>query len=209
MWKGPWPSRIVFLLCLAPAMYLAWKWQRNELGINSVEYVARYSGKWTLRLLLLTLAITPLRRIPGLNPIIRFRRMIGLFTFFYGFLHGLHYFARDAQWYWEIIVEDLTIRRFFIAGAIALLLMAPLAATSSNAAVRWMGGKRWRMLHRLIYLSAISAVIHYLWQAKGIDLLPLTYAGVLAVLLLARVVLWVQKKRSNRARARDLVQETG
>jgi sulfoxide reductase heme-binding subunit YedZ len=194
-------SILVFLLCLAPLLYLAWKWQRNDLGINSIEYVARYTGKWTLRLLLVTLAITPLRHVPRLNGLIRYRRMLGLFTFTYGFLHGLHYFWRDAQWYWEIIVEDLTIRRFFIAGAISLLLMAPLAATSSNAAIRWMGGKRWRWLHRLIYLSAVAAVIHYLWQAKGIDLLPLFYAAILALLLALRVFLWWDKrKRAARPR---------
>jgi sulfoxide reductase heme-binding subunit YedZ len=196
MWKSPWLSRIVFAACSAPMLWLVWRWWNDNLGINSLEFVARYTGRWTLRLLLVTLAITPLRRIPGLSPLVRFRRMIGLFTFFYGVAHGLHYFARDAQWDWARIVEDLTYRRFFIAGAIALLLMAPLAATSSDRAIRWMGGRRWQRLHRLVYLSAVAAVIHYLWQAKGIDLKPLIYAGILGLLLLARVLIWFVRRRA-------------
>lgn len=183
-----WLKRIVFLACLAPALWLAWKWYQDDLGINRIEYVARYTGRWTLRLLLATLAITPLRRIPGLRSLIQVRRMVGLFTFFYGLGHGLHYFAIDAQWDLLVLSEDLTYRRFFIAGAISLLLMAPLAATSFTRAIRWMGGRRWQLLHRLIYPSAIAAIVHYLWQAKGINLTPLYYAGVLALLLSWRVV---------------------
>lgn len=178
-----WLKRIVFLACLAPALWLAWKWYQDDLGINRIEYVARYTGHWTLRLLLATLAITPLRRIPGLRSLIQVRRTVGLFTFFYGLGHGLHYFAVDAQWDLLVLSEDITYRRFFIAGAIALLLMAPLAATSFTRAIRWMGGRRWQLLHRLIYPSAIAAIVHYLWQAKGINLTPLYYAGVLALLL--------------------------
>jgi methionine sulfoxide reductase heme-binding subunit len=126
--------------------------------------------------------------------------MLGLFTFFYGCLHGWHYWAIDAQWNWAVIVEDLTFRRFFIAGAIALLLMTPLALTSSNAAIRWLGGRRWQLLHRLIYLSAISAVIHYLWQGKSYTLTPLIYAGILVLLLLFRVVMFLVKKKPARQR---------
>lgn len=205
--RNPWPERIIFVLCLLPVAFLAWKWQNNDLGVNQVEYVSRYSGKWTLRMLLLTLAITPLRHIPGLNGLIRFRRMLGLFTFLFGCLHGYHYLAREVQWYWEIVVEDLTLRRFFILGAVALVLMAPLALTSFDAAVRWMGGKRWRLLHRLVYVSAIAAAWHYLLQAKGVDLLPLTYAGLVAVLLLARVGLWMAKRRKlSHAGARNVAE---
>ena len=193
MWKSPWLPRIVFIACLAPLIWLSWLWYQNRLGINSIEYVARYTGRWTLRLLLTTLAITPLRRIPGLSPLIRFRRMLGLFTFLYGTLHGLHYFARDAQWIWQVIEEDLTVRRFFIAGAFALLLMTPLALTSTDASVRRLGGRRWQRLHRLIYLSAIAAIVHYLWQGKSINLTPLIYAGILAILLAARIVFYFRR----------------
>jgi sulfoxide reductase heme-binding subunit YedZ len=201
MWKSRWLSALVFLLCLAPLLWLIWRWQTNQLGINSIEFVSRYLGRWTLRLLLITLAITPLRRLPHLSPLIRFRRMVGLFTFFYGCLHGWHYFARDAQWHMEIIVEDLTYRRFFIAGALALLLMAPLAVTSFDAAVRWMGGKRWQRLHRLIYVSAASGVVHYAWQGKGITATPVFYGAILVLLLAIRVGLAIQR-RGRLARAR-------
>lgn len=202
MWKSPWSSRVLFLTCLLPLFWLTWKWYHNELGINSIEFVQRYTGKWALRLLLITLAITPLRRIPGLNPLIRFRRMLGLFTFFYGSLHALHYFAVDVQWNWQVIVEDLTFRRFFIAGAISLALMLPLALTSFNAAIRWMGGRRWQLLHRLIYLSAVAAIVHYAWQGKSLTLPPLIYAGILAVLLIARGVLSFSRWRSAAKRQR-------
>lgn len=183
----------MFAACLVPLMVLGWKWEHHQLGVNRVEYVARYTGIWTLRFLMMTLAITPLRRFPGLGGLARIRRMLGLFTFFYGCLHGLHYFAIDIQWNWQVLKEDLTFRRFFIAGALALSLMIPLAATSFDAAIRWMGGRRWRMLHRLVYFSATSGVIHYLWQAKGIIYKPLYYAAILVVLLLARVVYFAVK----------------
>lgn len=197
VWKSPWLTRLVFVACLAPLAWLAWKWRHHQLGINAIEFVARYTGRWTLRLLIATLAITPLRRIPGLSPLIRLRRMLGLFTFFYGSLHGLHYFAIDAQWNWQVITEDLTIRRFFIAGAAALALMAPLALTSSDAAIRKLGGKRWQRLHRLIYLSAIAAIIHYIWQGKSASLTPLIYAAIVALLLALRLALLSGRLRLN------------
>ena len=194
MWKSPWLPRIILAVTLTPLAWLAWKWLHHDLGINSIEYVARYTGGWTLRLLLLTLAITPLRRIPGLSPLIRFRRLLGLVTFFYATLHALHYFAIDAQWNREVLWEDFTVRRFFIAGATALSLLTPLALTSSDAAVRWLGAKRWQRLHRLVYASSIAAICHYIWQGKYISMTPLVYAGVLALLLLTRLVLWMRKR---------------
>jgi len=187
-WKSPWLPRVVFLLCLAPALWLVWLWHNNRLGINQLELVARYSGSWTLRMLLISLAITPLRRLPGLSPLVRFRRMTGLFAFFYGTLHALHYFGLDVQWDMNIIKEDLTFRRFFIAGMVSLLLMLPLALTSFDAAIRKLGGKRWRLLHRLAYLAGIAGVVHFLWQGKSIDPRPVQYALILALLLLTRVV---------------------
>jgi methionine sulfoxide reductase heme-binding subunit len=192
-----------------PLIWISWRWYRHDLGINQIETVARYSGDWTLRFLLASLAITPLRRIPGLGPLQRFRRMIGLFAFFYGGLHGLHYFARDAQWDKQVILEDLTIRRFFIAGMLAWSLMIPLAATSFDAAIRRMGGKRWQRLHRLVYLSAVCGVVHYLWQGKIITQGPLKYALLLAVLLLYRVVVAVRKRApSVRTPAYNALKET-
>ena len=195
-----WFKTALFIACLSPALYLAWRWHNNDLGINRVEFVARYTGHWTLRLLIATLAISPLRRLPRMNWLIRVRRMLGLFTYGYGLGHGFHYLAIDIQWDWLTLQEDLTYRRFFIAGAIALTLMTPLALTSFSAAIRWMGGRRWRLLHMLIYPAAISASIHYLWQAKGYDMKPLEYACVVWLLLIARVVLY-GSKRWKKARA--------
>ena len=147
------------MLCLLPLVWLAYRWQIHDLTANRREFVARYTGRWTMRILLISLAITPLRRIPGLNPLIAYRRMLGLFAFFYGVVHFLHYVVLDLQFDWFVLQEDLTTRRFFIAGAIALLLMAPLAFTSTNAMIRRLG-KNWARLHKLVYLSLIAACIH-------------------------------------------------
>lgn len=194
MWKNPWLKRIVFTVCLLPFAILAWKWTHNDLGVNSIEFVARYTGRWALRFLLASLAITPLRMIPGLGPLALFRRMLGLFAFFYASLHALHYFGRDVQWNWTVIQEDLTFRRFFVIGGIAFTLLIPLAATSFDAAIRKLGGQRWRRLHKLAYVSAIAAVIHYALQGKSLTLTPLYYIAILAVLLGVRAVVWLRRK---------------
>ena len=185
----------MFVLCLLPLAYLSWRWVHHDLTANRVEYVARFLGIWALRFLLMTLSVTPLRRIPGLAGLLKIRRMLGLFTFLYGFLHGMHYFFFDVQWSWLVIQDDLTSRRFFIAGLITLLLMAPLAATSFDRAIRWMGGRKWQRLHRLIYLASIAAVVHYAWQGKGITNLNIEYAAILLVLFSARVVYWLSHRR--------------
>ena len=193
----------MFVLCLLPLLYLSWRWYRHDLTANRVEYVARFLGIWALRFLLGTLAITPLRRLPALGGLMKIRRMLGLFSFFYGLLHGMHYFVFDVQWSWPVIQDDLTSRRFFIAGMFALLLMFPLAATSFDRAIRWLGGRNWQRLHRLVYLAATSAVIHYAWQGKGITNRNLYYAAILLFLLLARVVYWLAHRKpapaSNRS----------
>ncbi len=187
LWNHRSTKPVVFALCLVPLAILAYRWNTNQLGINRIETVARYTGNWTLRFLLLSLCITPLRRLPGQSGLIKFRRMIGLFAFFYACLHALHYYQIDIQWNKEILVEDLTTRRFFIAGMTALALMVPLAATSTSAAIRWMGGKKWQLLHRLAYVSAIAGVVHFFWQGKAALYTPIYYGLFLAVLLLYRV----------------------
>jgi len=186
---------MILAASLTPLLWLAWKWRRHDLGINRIEFVARYTGGWTLRFLLLTLAITPLRRIPGLRDLIRFRRLLGLLAFFYATLHALHYFAIDAQWNREVLWEDFTVRRFFIAGLTALTLLVPLAATSFDAAVRWLGARRWQRTaaSNEVAASAIAAIFHYIWQGKYISLTPLLYAAVLPLLLLIRIVVAVRK----------------
>lgn len=200
IWNSRFAKPAVFLLCLLPLLTLAWRWQNNELGINRIETVARFTGNWTLRFLLLSLCITPLRRLAGQSGLLRFRRMIGLFAFFYGCLHGMHYFALDVQWNLDIIREDLTTRRFFIAGMLALALMAPLAVTSFNAAIRLLGGKRWQLLHRLAYVSAAAGVVHFFWQGKAALWTPIYYGMFLGMLLLYRAGYWF-KQRVDRSRA--------
>ncbi|HLJ49392.1 MAG TPA: protein-methionine-sulfoxide reductase heme-binding subunit MsrQ [Bryobacteraceae bacterium] len=202
IWKSPWYPRAVFVLSLAPLVWLGWRWQHHDLTANRVEFVARFLGIWALRFLLMTLAITPLRRIPGLGGLMRIRRMLGLFTFFYGFLHALHYFALDVQWNLQLINEDLTSRRFFIAGAAAFLLLIPLALTSTDRSIRWMGGRNWRRLHRLVYLSAAIAVVHYIWQGKGLTLSALEYAAVLVLLFVVRLALAAAKRWTVRQPSR-------
>jgi len=194
IWTSRFAKPVVFLLCLLPLLWLAWRWFNNDLGINRLETVARYTGNWTLRILLASLCVTPLRRIRGLEGLLRFRRIIGLFAFFYACLHALHYFAIDVQWNTEIIWEDITIRRFFIAGMVSLALMAPLAATSFNAAIRWMGAKRWQLLHRLSYVSALAGVIHFFWQGKAALWTPIYYGIFLGLLLLFRVAYWAARR---------------
>lgn len=186
----------IFVLCLVPLAWLIWRWSQNQLGFNKIEAVARFTGDWTLRFLLLTLTITPLKRIRGWGQLQLYRRMLGLFAFFYGTLHFLHYIAVDKEWDLMGLVEDFTFRRFFIAGLVAWALMIPLAATSTNAAIRKLGAKRWQALHRLVYASAILGVIHYYWQAKAIVVEPVYYAVALSVLLLYRVTYSVLKSRS-------------
>jgi len=196
IWNSRFAKPAVFLLCLLPLIHLGWRFYGNELGINRIEAVARFTGDWTLRFLLLSLCITPLRRLPGQSGLLRFRRLIGLFAFFYGTLHALHYFGIDVQWNTEIIWEDVTTRRFFIAGMISLTLMAALAATSFNRAIRWIGGKRWQLLHRLVYVSAAAGVVHFFWQGKAALWTPIYYGLFLGMLMIYRFGYWVaQRKR--------------
>ncbi|MBM3786247.1 MAG: sulfoxide reductase heme-binding subunit YedZ [Acidobacteria bacterium] len=194
MWNARWAKAVVIGLCLIPLAELAWRWNNNQLGINRLETVARFTGNWTMRFLLLSLCITPLRRLPGQSGLIRFRKTLGLCAFFYGCLHVLHYYGLDVQWNTEIILEDLTTRRFFIAGMIGFALMVPLAATSTAASIRWLGGKRWQLLHRIVYLSAMAGVVHFFWQGKAALWTPIYYGLFLGVLLGYRMIYWIKNK---------------
>lgn len=197
---SPWMRRIIFMVCLLPLAWIAWRYYIHDLTANPREFGARYTGRWTMRMLLISLAITPARRIPGLNPLIGYRRMLGLFAFFYGLLHFLHYVVIDLRFEWLTLQDDLTTRRFFIAGMVALLLLVPLAVTSTNNWIRRLG-KNWARLHRLVYLSLIVACVHYIWQWKGISIPALYYPAIALALLLIRVVLALDKKRRSMARA--------
>ena len=178
----------VFILALVPAALLVRGMLRGDLGINPAETIQLETGRWTFKFLLLTLAVTPVRRLTGWNPVIQFRRMLGLFAFFYGTLHLTTYVWLDKFFDWQEILKDVAKRRYITAGFSAFVLMIPLAVTSTAWAIRRLGGPRWRRLHQLIYVSAIAGVIHYYWLVKSDVRLPLMYAAIVAVLLVYRFV---------------------
>jgi len=177
---------LLFAACLAPAGLLVWKGYTGGLGGNPIEYVTRETGVWTLRFLLLTLAVTPARRLLGRPELIRYRRMLGLFAFFYGTLHLTTYVWLDQFFAWAAMLRDVGKRPFITAGFTGFLLMVPLALTSTRGWIRRLGGRRWQWLHRLVYVSAAAGVIHYWWLVKSDVRRPLAYGCILAVLLLAR-----------------------
>lgn len=178
-----WLKLPVFLLSLLPAGWLVWRGVNQDLGANPIEFITHATGDWTLRFLLITLAVTPLRRLTGLPQLIRFRRMLGLFAFFYGCLHFLTYLWLDQFFDFGAIAKDVAKRPFITAGFLAFVLLVPLAVTSTAAWIRRLGGRRWQMLHRLIYVSAIAGVVHYLWLVKSDIRGPLAYGLILALLL--------------------------
>jgi sulfoxide reductase heme-binding subunit YedZ len=178
----------VFALCCVPALYLVWGAFNDALGANPIEYITRDTGDWTLRFLLITLAITPARALLRRPELIRFRRMLGLFAFFYGSLHFLTYLWLDKFFDWSDMARDVMKRPFITAGFTAFVLMTPLAATSTAGWIRRLGGRRWRLLHRLIYCSAAAGVIHYFWLVKSDIRMPALYGAILAVLLLYRAI---------------------
>ena len=183
-----WAKALLFALCLAPLALLGLRGLNQKLGANPIEFITHATGEWTLRLLLITLTITPLRKLAGLPELIRFRRIIGLFAFFYGSLHLTTYLWLDKFFDWQEILKDVAKRRFITVGFLAFVLMLPLAATSTAASIRWLGGARWRRLHQLVYVSAVAGVIHYYWLVKSDIRGPLFYAAIAAVLLAYRLV---------------------
>ncbi|MGH9557283.1 MAG: sulfite oxidase heme-binding subunit YedZ [Terriglobales bacterium] len=185
-----WFKIAVFLACLGPLGRLVWLYRQNELGPNPIEFITLSTGTWTLVLLLSTLAITPLRRLTGQAWLISFRRMLGLFAFFYGCLHLTVFVWLDKYFDWQDMIDDVTKRPFITFGFAALVLMIPLALTSTNGWVRRLGGKGWQALHRLIYASAILGAIHFWWKVKADHTEPGIYAGILTVLLGYRVAHW-------------------
>lgn len=195
-----WIKLLVFLLSLLPAAGLAAGLFTGGLGANPVEAITHSTGEWALRLLLLTLAVTPLRRLTGYGSLIRLRRMLGLFAFFYAALHLSTYVALDQFFDAAAIVKDVVKRPYITAGFLGFVLMAPLAATSTAGMIRRLGGRRWQQLHRLVYPCAIAAVVHFLWLVKADLTEPLLYAGVLTALLGYRAAVWRwPKKRAARA----------
>ena len=192
-----WIKPPVFLLCLVPAADLVWKYFRGGLTANPIEYIRNSTGFWTLTFLCVTLSVTPLRRLLRRNELVRFRRMFGLFAFFYGFLHFITYIWLEQFFDFRAMVEDVYLRPFITAGFIAFVLLIPLAITSTSGMVRRLGGRRWQMLHRLIYLSAIAGVVHYYWKVKSDVTVPVRFGVVVAILLGYRVVVYAMKRRSG------------
>ena len=186
-----WIKIPVFLVCLVPLGLLAWKGFHGMLGANPIEVITHATGDWTMRFLLITLAVTPLRKLLGVPSLIRFRRMFGLYAFFYGCLHFMTWLWLDKFFDWHEMWADILKRRFITVGMLGLLLLLPLAVTSTAGWIRRLGGKNWQRLHRLIYVTAICGVIHYIWLVKADLRKPLQYAAILGVLLLYRAGAWL------------------
>ena len=178
---------VIFVNGLVPLVLLLWDVWRGRVGANPLEFATRTTGMLTLVFLFLTLSISPLRRITGLNRLIKFRRMIGVFAFFYGLLHLLTYIAFDRFFRWSTIPGDVAGRRFIAVGMLAFFLMLPLAITSTDAMVKRLGGKRWAILHRVVYLAAFLGVLHFYMLVKSDLRRPLTFGFLLALLLGFRI----------------------
>jgi len=193
---------LVHAACLAPGAWLVSHLIQNDLGPDPTAAVTFFTGRGTLRLLVISLAITPVRKlIPPLSWIIRFRRLLGLYAFFYACLHLLTYVWLYAGFSLQAMIDDITKRRFITAGLTAWVLMVPLALTSTTWSIRKLGGKNWNRLHRLAYFSAIAGIVHYWWGVKPGVQTPMTITLVLSALLIARPILtWWSKWRSRQKR---------
>jgi methionine sulfoxide reductase heme-binding subunit len=185
----------VFLLALVPISLLLWKASTGDLSANPIQDITQETGVWTLRFLMFTLSITPLRKLTGWGRLSRFRRMLGLFAFFYGFLHFTTYIYLDKFFAFDEMIRDVAKRPFITVGFTAFVLMIPLAATSTNRMTKWLGGKRWQALHRLVYFIALCGVIHYLWLVKADTSRPLRYGAVLSVLFLYRLWDYIRSRK--------------
>lgn len=187
--KTSFPKFVVLINSLIPLVLLLWDVYRKQVGPNPLEFATRTTGMLTLVFLSLTVAITPLRRIFGINSLGKFRRMLGLFAFFYGSLHLLTYIWFDRVFDLVSVAGDVAQRPFILVGMLAFLLMVPLAITSTNKMVKRLGGKRWASLHRLVYLAAIAGVVHFWMLVKSDIRLPLTFAFIILFLLGYRLLL--------------------
>jgi sulfoxide reductase heme-binding subunit YedZ len=197
--RMPWIKVPVAAACLLPITLLVTGAFAGTLSANPIDDITDGTGTWTLRFILITLAVTPVRQLTGLNSLIRYRRMLGLFAFFYGSLHFLTYLWLDQFFDLSSIVADIPKRPFITVGFTSYVLTVPLALTSADRIARWMGGRRWASLHRTVYLTAVGGVVHYLWLVKADIRAPLVYGGILAVLLAYRIVRAVRRRFARRA----------
>jgi sulfoxide reductase heme-binding subunit YedZ len=198
--KRRWGKVVAFLLGLAPLAWLGWRALHGRLTANPIEFITHYTGDWTLRLVIIGLFITPLRKIFNQPDLIRYRRMIGLFAFFYGVLHFLTWIWLDKFFDPGEMWADIVKRRYITVGMAAFLMLIPLAVTSTTGWIRRLGGKRWQLLHRLVYFTAICGVIHYYWLVKSDIRLPLVYALFVAMLLGWRLRQWAGASRRTPSR---------
>jgi sulfoxide reductase heme-binding subunit YedZ len=183
-----WAKVFLFLLSLVPFLRIAWRAYRGDLTPNPVEFLQHQTGDWTLRFLIFTLCVTPFRKVLNLPELIRFRRMFGLFAFFYVCLHFLTYLGPDQSFNLAGMLKDVVKRPFITVGFAAFVLLIPLAITSTAGWIRRLGGKRWQALHRSIYVCAILGVIHYYWLVKSDVREPLFYGALVGILLAWRLV---------------------
>ena len=188
MLRSRWSKVLVFLLCLAPLFRLGWRVWNQDVTANPTEFIQHFTGDWALRLIVATLGVTPLRKLAGVPDLIRFRRMIGLFAFFYACLHLLTYLWLDKLFDVPAMLKDVGRRPFITAGLAAFACLVPLALTSTAGWIRRLGGKRWQRLHSLVYVTAMAAVAHYYWLVKSDIRQPVLYGTLVALLLAWRVV---------------------
>lgn len=190
----------LFALCLVPLGLLVWQAYTMDLGSNPVETILHRTGDWTLRFLLIVLAVTPLRRLTGWTELLQSRRMLGLFAFFYATLHFSVYAFLDLGLDWSFLAEDIAKRPYITVGFTAWVLLLPLAVTSTRGMMRRLG-RRWKQLHRLVYLIAVLGVVHFYWLVKADVREPLIYAAILALLFALRAQGWVRRRLPSAARS--------
>jgi methionine sulfoxide reductase heme-binding subunit len=193
-----WVKVLVFVLCLGPLGRLIWRAVHQDLGANPIEFITHATGDWTLIFLVLTLTITPARKLLRQPALIRFRRMLGLFAFFYGCLHFSTWIGLDKFFDWPEMLKDVKKRPFITAGFTGFALLVPLALTSTAGWIRRLGGKRWQMLHRLIYVSATAGVVHYYWLVKSDVRKPVMYGTLVGLLLIYRTGFWLYAGRGRK-----------
>ena len=189
---------VVWLVCLAPLAQLVWLTATNDLGANPQEFMNRFLGDWAIRLLLVALAVTPLRMLTDWNVVLRFRRLLGLFAFFYIYLHLASYVALDQVFNWGEIWKDIVKRWYITVGVAGVLCLLPLAVTSTKGWIKRLGGRNWNRLHKLVYPASALACLHFYMMRKGVQLEPIVYAVICSNLLAFRAAYWLRRRTTAR-----------